>query len=120
VLHAGSLMREHGTWTAIYGSRPAAFAISASTAKKLICRRAGGHRRLGAPARAPRSTVAQDRRAAACETLPGRYEAFYGGIAESIRNGAPQLVTAEEARRGVWILEAAIQSAAEQRTVALR
>ena len=53
------------------------------------------------------------------ETLPGRYEAYYAAIAASIRDGAPPPVTGQEARNVMLVLEAAIRSAAERRTVAV-
>lgn len=53
------------------------------------------------------------------QTLPGRYEAYYTAIAASIRDGAPPPVTGAEARNVMLVLEAAIRSAAERRTVAV-
>ena len=53
------------------------------------------------------------------DTLPGRYEAYYAAIAASIRDGAPPPVTGGEARNVMLVLEAAIRSAAERRTVAV-
>jgi scyllo-inositol 2-dehydrogenase (NADP+) len=52
------------------------------------------------------------------ETLPGCYEAYYAGIAASLRDGAPPPVAAGEAR-DVMVLEAALRSAAERRTVSV-
>jgi scyllo-inositol 2-dehydrogenase (NADP+) len=53
------------------------------------------------------------------DTFPGRYEAYYAAIAASIRDGAPPPVTGQEARNVMLVLEAAIRSAAERRTVAV-
>ncbi|ALJ39394.1 MULTISPECIES: oxidoreductase [Azospirillum] len=53
------------------------------------------------------------------ETVPGRYEAYYAGIAASLRDSAPPPVTAHEARNVMLVLDAAIRSAAERRTVAV-
>src|SRR4051794_2319563 len=53
------------------------------------------------------------------ETLPGCYEAYYAGIAASLRDGAPPPVAAGEARDVMLVLEAAIRSATERRTVAV-
>jgi predicted dehydrogenase len=44
------------------------------------------------------------------ETIPGNYLAFYDSVYESIRNGAPLAVTAEEAMLGIKIIEACIES----------
>jgi len=53
------------------------------------------------------------------ETLPGSYEAYYAGIAASLRDGAPPPVAAGDARNVMLVLEAALRSAAERRTVAV-
>jgi scyllo-inositol 2-dehydrogenase (NADP+) len=53
------------------------------------------------------------------ETLPGRYEAYYAAIAASIRDAAPPPVTGREARDVMLVLETALRSAAERRTVAV-
>ena len=53
------------------------------------------------------------------ETLPGQYEAYYAAIAASIRDGVPLPVTGREARDVMLVLEAALRSAAERRTVAV-
>jgi scyllo-inositol 2-dehydrogenase (NADP+) len=53
------------------------------------------------------------------ETLPGRYEAYYAAIAASIRDGAPPPVTGREARDVMLVLETALRSAVERRTVAV-
>jgi scyllo-inositol 2-dehydrogenase (NADP+) len=53
------------------------------------------------------------------ETLPGTYQEFYKAIASTIRDGAPVPVKASDARDTLMILEAALRSAAERRTVAV-
>ena len=53
------------------------------------------------------------------ETLPGRYEAYYAAIAASIRDAAPPPVRGQEARDVMLVLEAALRSAVERRTVAV-
>ncbi|MWC30241.1 oxidoreductase [Paenibacillus sp. MMS18-CY102] len=52
-------------------------------------------------------------------TLPGKYEAFYKGIAEAIRSGAALPVSADQGRDTIRIIEYAIQSHREQRTIQL-
>lgn len=52
------------------------------------------------------------------ETLPGAYPEFYAGLAACLIDGAPVPVAAEDARRGLLVLEAARLSAAERRPVA--
>lgn len=53
------------------------------------------------------------------ESLPGAYEAYYEGIAAAILDGAPPPVRAEEARGVIRVIEAAMKSAAERRTISL-
>ncbi|WP_437975880.1 oxidoreductase [Sorangium sp. So ce295] len=53
------------------------------------------------------------------ESLPGAYEAYYEGIAAAILDGAPPPVRAEEARDVIRVIEAAMKSAAERRTISL-
>lgn len=50
-------------------------------------------------------------------TIPGSYEAFYKAMAEAIQSGAPVPVSAEQARGTIQIIEYAIQSHREQRTI---
>ncbi|HYE00587.1 MAG TPA: oxidoreductase [Alphaproteobacteria bacterium] len=57
--------------------------------------------------------------AARPETLPGRYEAYYQGIAAAIAGEAPAPVPPEAGRDTLRIIEAALLSAQEGRTVAL-
>jgi scyllo-inositol 2-dehydrogenase (NADP+) len=53
------------------------------------------------------------------DTIPGRYEAYYAAIAASIRDAAPPPVTGREARDVMLVLETALRSAMERRTVAV-
>jgi scyllo-inositol 2-dehydrogenase (NADP+) len=53
------------------------------------------------------------------ETIPGRYEAYYAAIAASIRDAAPPPVRGQEARDVMLVLEVALRSAVERRTVAV-
>ncbi|MFC5528079.1 oxidoreductase [Cohnella yongneupensis] len=50
-------------------------------------------------------------------TIPGSYEAFYQGMAAAIQSGAPVPVQAEQARDTIRIIEYALQSHREQRTI---
>ncbi len=52
-------------------------------------------------------------------SLPGSYEAYYNGIAQTILTGADLPVTPFDARNTFAILEAAVTSSIEKRTVAL-
>lgn len=50
-------------------------------------------------------------------TLPGRYQAYYEGIAEAIVSGRPAPVTAAEARDVIRVIECAKRSSEEKRAV---
>ncbi|GGE25784.1 oxidoreductase [Marinithermofilum abyssi] len=50
-------------------------------------------------------------------TLPGRYQSFYEGIYQSIVSGQVPPVTAEEARDTIRVIELAMQSHEEKRTI---
>ena len=52
------------------------------------------------------------------ETAPGCYPAYYENIYQAIRGEAGLIVKPEEARNTIRIIELAVQSNAEQRTVA--
>jgi predicted dehydrogenase len=51
------------------------------------------------------------------ETIPGRYQTFYENIADAIKGRAELAVRPEEARNTIRMIELAIQSHAEKRTV---
>jgi scyllo-inositol 2-dehydrogenase (NADP+) len=51
------------------------------------------------------------------KTLTGHYEAFYQGIVDAITLGKPAPVSAEEARNTIKVIEGALQSHKEQRTI---
>ncbi|ANA79906.1 MULTISPECIES: oxidoreductase [Paenibacillus] len=51
------------------------------------------------------------------ETLPGRYQAFYQGLAEAVLKGGALPVQAEEARNVIRMIEYALQSHQEGRTI---
>ncbi|HMD67228.1 MAG TPA: oxidoreductase [Chitinivibrionales bacterium] len=58
-----------------------------------------------------------DGRRETVETLPGRYQAFYENVYDAIVNGAALVVTPEQARDVVRIIELAMESSREGRTV---
>lgn len=51
------------------------------------------------------------------ETLPGRYQAFYENVYDAIVNGAAPIVTPEQAQDAVRIVELAMESSREEKTV---
>jgi predicted dehydrogenase len=52
-------------------------------------------------------------------TLPGRYQDFYANIHAAICATAPLAVSAAQARTTIWLIEQALRSAHEQRTIPL-
>jgi scyllo-inositol 2-dehydrogenase (NADP+) len=54
---------------------------------------------------------------AVVDTIPGQYEAFYQGVVDTILSGKAAPVLAEEALNTIRMLEYAIQSHKEQRTI---
>jgi len=50
---------------------------------------------------------------------PGAYQGFYEGMVRCLRDGTPPPVDAEDAVRGLEIIEAARRSAGERRVVTL-
>ena len=53
------------------------------------------------------------------ETIPGNYSFYYQNIYEAIREEKPLVVKPEESMLGIRIIEAAMQSQVEKRTIAL-
>ena len=53
------------------------------------------------------------------EILPGAWQSFYAGLANALHGGAPVPVDAADARDGLLIVEAALRSASQRRTVDL-
>ena len=53
------------------------------------------------------------------QTLPGHYDQFYQGMVEAITQGKPVPVAPEEARNTIHIIEIALQSRQEERTISL-
>ncbi|MBC7920168.1 MAG: Gfo/Idh/MocA family oxidoreductase [Ferruginibacter sp.] len=53
------------------------------------------------------------------ETLPGNYLRYYDGVYDALTTGEEPAVKAEEAANGIRIIEAAMESSREKRSVAL-
>ncbi|MGY0196149.1 oxidoreductase [Leptothrix sp. BB-4] len=74
-------------------------------------RDAAPHLPQPANTRAPRDAVALPR-------LPGRYPAYYAGIRDALAHGAANPVTAESALRTMQVMDVAMRSAEQGRTLA--
>jgi len=120
-LGASSLMAGPGPQLAVHGERGSFLREGLDGQEAAL--RAG--RRPGMPgwgeepaAHAARFVDAQGH-GAPLSNERGSYESYYRGIAASLRDGAPPPVRAEEARDVLRVIEAALRSSAERRTVAL-
>lgn len=121
VLHASVLVRDPGPRYLVHGDGGSfvKYGIDAQEAALREGRRPGGEGwGEDDPALFGRFTDA-DGTVATIDSLPGRYTAFYDGVAASIRDGAPLPVEAREARDVIRVIEAARLSAKERRTIPL-
>lgn len=121
VLHASVLVRDPGPRYLVHGDGGSfvKYGIDGQEAALREGRRPGGEGwGEDDPALFGRFTDA-DGTVATIDSLPGRYTAFYDGIATSIRDDAPLPVEAREARDVIRVIEAARLSAKERRTVPL-
>ncbi len=121
VLHASVLVRDPGPRFLLHGDG-GSFVKYGIDGQEAALRE--GHRPGSAgwgedtPALFGRFTDA-DGSVAMIDTLPGRYTAFYEGVAAALRGEAPLPVEAREARDVIRVIEAAQVSARERRTVPL-
>jgi scyllo-inositol 2-dehydrogenase (NADP+) len=121
VLHASVLVRDPGPRYLMHGDGGSfvKYGIDAQEAALREGRRPGGEGwGEDDPALFGRFTDA-DGTVATIDSLPGRYTAFYDGVAAAIRDGAPLPVEAREARDVIRVIEAAQLSAKERRTTFL-
>ncbi|NID05357.1 oxidoreductase [Luteibacter jiangsuensis] len=121
VLHASVLVRDPGPRYLVHGDGGSfvKYGIDSQEAALREGRRPGGEGwGEDDPALFGRFTDA-DGTAATIDSLPGRYTAYYDGIAASIRDDAPLPVEAREARDVIRVIEAAQISARERRTILL-
>ncbi|MDF4002078.1 oxidoreductase [Luteibacter sp. PPL552] len=119
VLHAAMLVRDPGPRYLVHGDGGSfvKYGIDGQEAALREGRRPGG-RGWGEddPARFGRFTDI-DGSVSIIDTLPGRYTAYYDGVAAAIRDDAPVPVDPREARDVIRVIEAAQVSARERRTV---
>jgi len=121
VLHASVLVRDPGPRYLVHGDGGSfvKYGIDVQEAALREGRRPGGDGwGDDDPALFGRFTDA-DGTVATIDSLPGRYTAFYDGVAAAIRDGAPLPVEAREARDVIRVIEAARLSAKERRTIPL-
>jgi len=121
VLHASVLVRDPGPRYLVHGDG-GSFVKYGIDGQEAALREGGRPGGAGwgedAPALFGRFTDV-DGTVATIDTLPGRYTAFYDGVAAAIRDGAPLPVDPREARDVIRVIEAAQVSARDRRTVVL-
>lgn len=120
VLRAGSIVREPGPRFQVHGTKGSFSKYGLDSQEEML--RAGG--RPGSPqwGQDPESQHGQLTAEVGAltirgrvATLPGRYEAFYEGVARAILDGAPAPVDPVMARSTIRVIELAIQSHQKQR-----
>lgn len=121
VCHASSLVHDHGPRIAIYGDRGGFQHYGLDRQEDdLKAGKRPGDAGWGSMENARALMLAADGSSREeIPSLPGAYETYYNGIAAAIRTGAEPPVTPGDARNTFAILEAAIRSGVERRTVAL-
>ncbi|WP_448098597.1 oxidoreductase [Luteibacter yeojuensis] len=121
VLHASVLVRDPGPRYLVHGDGGSfvKYGIDGQEAALRAGRRPGGEGWGEEDAALFGRFTDADGSATVIETLPGRYTAFYDGVAAAIRDGAPLPVEANDARDVIRVIEAAQVSARERRTVPL-
>jgi len=119
MLHAGALVRAPGPRYAVHGTQGSfvKYGIDPQEDALKLGKRPGdagwGH---DAPASHATVTGA-DGVPRTVETIPGAYESFYRGIYEAIAQGGDVPVTAQEATDVIRVIELALRSHRERRTV---
>ncbi|MCD9006134.1 oxidoreductase [Luteimonas sp. XNQY3] len=124
VLHAGALVPGAGLRFAVHGTRGSwlKHGLDPQEAALRAGRVPGASDDWGvdpAPGRLLRVDADGTVRDAPSPTAAGDYRAFYAGIRDAIREGAPQPVTVDEALDVMRVLQAGIDSAANGCVVAL-
>ncbi|TCV91418.1 scyllo-inositol 2-dehydrogenase (NADP+) [Luteibacter rhizovicinus] len=121
VLHASTLVREPGPRFLVHGDGGSfsKYGIDGQEAALREGRRPGGDQwGLDDPAQFGQFTDIDGTRQT-IDTLPGRYTAFYDGVAKALHEGIPPPVLAREARDVIRVIEAAQASSHEGRTMRL-
>lgn len=120
VLHASSLMPAHGPRIALYGERASFrhFGLDSQEDDLKAGLRPDGES-WGRMREARAELLSHDGEVTVFDTLCGRYQDYYAGIVRAVRTGAEPPVTATQALDVMRVLEAAMRSSAERRTVLL-
>ena len=119
ILHSSLLVREAGPRFAVHGDGGSFLKYGVDPQEGAL----NAGRRPGAPDWGrdhPEQyglLVAADGTASQVETLPGAYQSYYEAVAAAILDGGPVPVDPADSRKGLELIELAMRSAAERRTV---
>jgi scyllo-inositol 2-dehydrogenase (NADP+) len=120
LLHASVLVREPGPRLTLHGSRGSFLQYGADPQEEAL--KAGlrpGDTLWGHSPECRALLVDAGGVQRALDLLPGCYEVYYEGIAAALLDGAPPPVSAAQARDVMLVLDAAVRSNAERRTISL-
>lgn len=120
VLHASSLMANTGPRIAVYGDKNSIAHYGLDNQEDdLKAGKVPGDSHWGVSQADRTVLLTTDGSEQILEPMLGSYERYYNGIAQAILNNAPPPVLASEARDTMSILEGAVISGIERRTVGL-
>jgi scyllo-inositol 2-dehydrogenase (NADP+) len=124
ILHAGSLLRAPGPRFEVHGDKGSFVKHGIDPQEAAL--RAGvrpGDPRWGQDPENLHGTLTTDvdglEVTGRLRTLPGAYETFYREMARAIRGESPVPVDPRDARNTIWLIERALESSRESRTVEL-
>ena len=119
VLHAGALVRAPGPRYQVHGTHGSFVKYGIDSQEEALKRgERPGAAGWGHDAQGDWATITTaDGSRRTVETLPGAYEAFYHGMVRAIAEGAPVPVQPEDAVDVVRVIELALRSHRERRTV---
>lgn len=120
VLHASSLMPAHGPRIALYGEAASFRHFGLDCQEDDL--RAGlrpGSEAWGRMRDARAELLSHDGEVTVIDTLRGRYQDYYAGLVRAVRTGVEPPVAATQALDVMRVLQAAMRSSTEQRTVLL-
>ncbi|MGH7616021.1 MAG: Gfo/Idh/MocA family oxidoreductase [Gemmatimonadaceae bacterium] len=104
----------------VYGTRGAYVKFGVDPQEEMLkAGRRPGSDGWAADPREQWGSVGNGERTTPVPTERGAYETFYAGVLDTVRDGAPPPVDANDAIAGLELVEAAYRSAAERRVVAL-
>lgn len=122
ILHSSMMTPKPGPHFAVHGDRGSVLTYGMDFQEEALRKgKLPGDPRWGLDEACPRGEVfGADGSHCELDIPPGRYQAFYAGMAEAIAGGAEPPVEPEQSRDGLLVLEAALRSVEEKRTVDLR